>query len=141
MSRPGKGPSGPVGRSPEPPRHARLQPSEALRLDALRRGAGRLNRRLITINAVCFGVLVLLAGAAPGLLATEVFGRVNLGLLLCAALGVLAFCASVGYDRRFAREYDAEADRIRAGYEERVAASSFAPATHHGGPGQRGTEW
>ncbi|WP_377274310.1 DUF485 domain-containing protein [Peterkaempfera sp. SMS 1(5)a] len=57
--------------------------------------------------------MVLLAGAAPGLLATEVIGRINLGLLLCGTLGVLAFLTAARYDRRSARDCDPDADRIR----------------------------
>ncbi len=108
MPHPGGRPPGPVGHRSAPP-----PPPAAPSLDRLRRTTHRLDRRLIVSNAVCYGAVVLLAGAAPGLLATEVIGRINLGLLLCGALGVLAFLTAARYDRRSARDCDTVADRIR----------------------------
>ncbi|SEM50484.1 DUF485 domain-containing protein [Streptacidiphilus jiangxiensis] len=97
-------------------------------VSALRGQARLVDRRLVLVNGVFFTVLVVLAGAAPGVLATEVVGRINVGLLLCLALGLLALCTSVGYDRRLAREWDPEADRLRTRHEERAAAEQAAAA-------------
>lgn len=138
MPHPGGRPPGPVAHQPAPPWPAPPQPPAAPQLGDLRRKAGRLDRRLIIANALCFAALVVLAAAAPGLLATEVIGRVNLGLLLCGAMGVLAFATSTGYDRRCARDCDPEADRIRARYEQETAAPPQPPAAPYG-PGHRRT--
>jgi uncharacterized membrane protein (DUF485 family) len=115
-------------------------PPEAPRLDGLRRRAGRLDRSLITVNAACFAALVMLAGAAPGLLATEIIGRVNLGLLLCAALGAVSLYTSIRYDRRYTREVDPEAQRILARREERAAALAAA-AERRAASGRRWSGW
>ncbi len=80
-----------------------------------------------------------LAGAAPGLLATEIVGRVNLGLLLCAALGVVSLYTSVRYDRRCSHEVDPEARRIRTRHEEQAAAA--ATAAQERAAGRRWSGW
>ncbi|WP_052441753.1 DUF485 domain-containing protein [Streptacidiphilus anmyonensis] len=127
-------PGPPPGPPPVPP-----QATATPGLDALRRRVGRLDRALITVNAASFAALVLLAGAAPGLLAVDVVGQINLGLLLCAALGVVSLCTSIRYDRRYSREVDPEADRIRTRHEERVAAT--ATAAQERAAGRRWSGW
>jgi uncharacterized membrane protein (DUF485 family) len=128
-------------RARPPAAHAApARPPEAPPLDGLRRRTERLNLSLITVNAACFAALVMLAGAAPGLLATEVVGRVNLGLLLCAALGVVSVYTSFRYDRRCTRELDPEAQRVRARHEEQAAALAAA-AERRAAPGRRWSGW
>ncbi|MFD9125262.1 DUF485 domain-containing protein [Kitasatospora sp. NPDC059571] len=114
------------------------QPPVEPDLESLRGSSRRLDRGLITANAVCFLFLVFLAGAAPGLLATEIIGRINLGLLLCCALGVLAFLTSTGYDLRSGRSCDPVAARIRDRHRE-AAAPPAAPAPRRAG--HRRAQW
>ena len=75
------------------------------------------------LNGACFTSLVVLAGAAPGLLATEVIGRVNLGFLLCLAFGAQVLGTTLVYDHRMARECDPEAERLRNQAAESAAAA------------------
>lgn len=153
-SRPGGPPSdfGDLSGWPQPPytrprppathaaHAAPARPAEVPALDGLRRRAGRLDRSLVTVNAASFAALVLLAGAAPGLLATELVGRVNLGLLLCAALVALSLYTAFRYDRRCTREVDPEAQRIRARHEEQAAALAAA-AERRAAPSRRWSGW
>lgn len=144
MSRSGQPPTGFSGAS-QSPRHERPRPPEPVRVDGLRHGLSRIDRRLVLVNGACFVSLVVLAGAAPGLLATELVGRINLGLLLCGALGILALCTTFAYDRRLARDLDPEADAIKARHEEREAAAAAAAAAAAGAwdrnPARRRAEW
>ncbi|MBF9069008.1 DUF485 domain-containing protein [Streptacidiphilus sp. NEAU-YB345] len=141
MSRSGQPPAG-FGGASQPPRHVRPQSPEPVRVDGLRHSLRRIDRRLVSVNGACFVSLVLLAGAAPGVLAREVIGRINLGLLLCGALGVLAVCTTFAYDRRLARELDPEADRIKARQEQQEAAATAATAgARNRNPTHRRAEW
>ena len=146
MSRPGDPPydfgdpfARPQHARPGPPPSPGPSPKEP-GIDDLRRRAGRLDRRLISVNAAGFAALVVLAGAAPGLLATEIVGSVNLGLLLCAALGLVSLYTSLRYDRRRTREVDPEAQQIRARHEARAAALEAA-AQRQAAPSRRWSGW
>jgi uncharacterized membrane protein (DUF485 family) len=116
-------------REPTPPPSSRpARQGETLRARALRRKIGRIDQRLVVLNAVGFVLLVALAGAAPGVLAVSVAGEVNLGLVFCIGLGLLTLWTSVAYDRRLARDCDPEAEAIRASAEEQATAAATASA-------------
>ncbi|WP_037604346.1 DUF485 domain-containing protein [Streptacidiphilus rugosus] len=119
-------------REPSPsrpsPQSRPARQGEALRVKALRRKIGRIDQRLVVVNAAGFVLLVGLAAAAPGVLAASVVGEVNLGFVLCTGLGLLTLCTSVLYDRRLARGCDPEAEAIRASVAERETAAASASA-------------
>ncbi|PPL17798.1 DUF485 domain-containing protein [Microterricola pindariensis] len=70
---------------------------------------------------------VLLAAYAPALMATPVFGSVNVGLLLGLAQIVTTFAVTTWYVTFANRELDPIASEIRDEAEAAIAASAAAP--------------
>jgi hypothetical protein len=82
-----------------PSRFPAATPVSAVEFAGLRRTTLRLSRSFAAANAVFLGVMVLLACTADGLLGTEVVGRLNLGMLLGLAEGVLLLGTATWFDR------------------------------------------
>ncbi|MEZ0096141.1 DUF485 domain-containing protein [Streptacidiphilus sp. EB129] len=102
-------------------------PVHTTELGALRRSTLRLSRGFAVANAACFAVTVLLAVTASGLLGTQVFGQVNLGMVLALGQGVLLLWTAAHFDRRSARICDPVADELLARHE---AGTSYERAGH-----------
>lgn len=64
-----------------------------------------------------FTAVVLVAGYRPEVMAVEVAGRVNLGLLLAAGLIVMPAVLSVVHLRYARRHLDPLAERVRAAFD------------------------
>ncbi|GAA5019773.1 DUF485 domain-containing protein [Kitasatospora paranensis] len=105
---------------PDAPAVAALDPAVG-GLAALHRSTARLARRFAVTNAACFGIIVLSACTGSGLLATEVIGRINLGILLGLFQGVLLLWTAAHYDRRSTGQCDPVADGLRERRGERRA--------------------
>lgn len=75
-----------------------------------------------------YGLYVLLADYAHGFMATPVFGRVNLGLLLGLAQFVTTFAITTLYVRFAGRRLDPAAAAIRESIDREIAARTDSPA-------------
>ncbi|MEV4807739.1 DUF485 domain-containing protein [Nonomuraea sp. NPDC049421] len=103
-----------------------IAPGEPETYTALQRSAAfarlrsRSRRYLVWMTGLCLGafaVTAALAAWAPGLLATRVFGQVDLGVLLAVGLILLPAPISVAHLLYAGRRLDPLAERVRAEFD------------------------
>ena len=99
----------------DPPAAWAARDRAAGELAALNRATARLGRGFAVANAAGFAVMVLLACTGGGLLGTEVFGRVNLGIVLGVAQAVGLLWTAARFDRRSTRTCDPLAETLGEG--------------------------
>jgi len=88
-----------------------VQASEEFR--DLRRRFRRFVFPLTGLFLAWYFLYVLLAAYAPGFMSTQVFGKVNIGLLFGLSQFVSTFTITMLYARWSDREFDPTADRLR----------------------------